>query len=156
MVEHLDQEPGGRRFDSCWENSDFFFLSDSLSKHLSQLLHIFKSFLSGKTNHCFCKCFFRPGDAQKTFLGVLFKQDEMDVYQVMEEHIPEENVRKKQPDKHKKQCDDTKKLRSEVAQLDKEKSSDDGHAYEEMEYPREISHRAFSNRKSKERQKKQY
>jgi len=42
--------------------------------------------------------------------------------------------KKKQPDMHKKRCDDTKSLRSKVGQPVKEN---------EMDYPREISHRAF-------------
>ena len=98
---------------------------------------------------------FKPGDAETdAFLGALVKPDETDDYQFMKEQTPEENVTREQPDIHEKRCDDTESLRSKVAQLVEEESSDDDHAYEEMEDPREISPRDLSKGNNEEKQNK--
>jgi len=76
---------------------------------------------------------FKPGDAENAFIGMLVKPDETEDYQFMKDQRPEGNVTREQPDIHRKPCDDTESLRSKEAQLVEEESSDEDHAYEEME-----------------------
>ena len=96
---------------------------------------------------------FKPGDAKNAFLGVLLKPDETEDYQFMKDQRPEGKVTREQPDIHRKPCDDTESLRSKEAQLVEEESSDDDHAYEEMEDPRENSHGELSKGNNEEKQK---
>ena len=97
---------------------------------------------------------FKPGDAENAFIGMLVKPDETEDYQFMKDQRPEGNLTREQPDIHEKPGDDTESLRGKEAQLAEEESSDDDHAYEEMEDPRENSRGELSKGNNEEEQKK--